>query len=117
MEFATAAGSSVLTSNVQTVTFKSFGDGLHGRPPLGAACDDFVWSFTVSLEQRRLQATRCRIQNDDSDNPQNYLPTMDDITLDETGPFQTVRAAIQAVTISDRGGCSDADTRELGSLR
>jgi hypothetical protein len=31
----------------------------------------------------------------------------------ETGPFQTVRAAIQAVTISDRGGCSDADTREL----
>ena len=110
--FATATGSSVLTPAVRKVTLTSKGGGFYVPPPAGAACDAGLWSYTFSLDTQQLAFDGCRLVGDQS-LPESYVPAMDQFPI--TDPqFQTLTAAIAAVTVSANRQCgADANYREL----
>jgi hypothetical protein len=109
-KFATAPDSSVLTPAVRTVTLTSKGGGIGGGQcsPAGL-CIGTVWSYTLSLDTKRLVFAGSTFQSD----PAMPVPSMDDVGL--TDPeLQTLTAAVRAVTVSARTGCgADAPDREL----
>jgi hypothetical protein len=108
------AGDSVLTANVTQVTYTSLGGGLGPgpRPPAGAACDPGQWSHVISFAAQTRASTTCTI-NGASDDPASFVPNTEEITLDD-GHWQAVKAAIAAVTVSDRTICgADLERRHL----
>jgi hypothetical protein len=101
----TTPGDSVLTANVTQVTYTSLGGGLGPgpRPPAGAACDPGQWSYVISFAAQTRASTTCTV-NGSSDDPASFVPNAEEITLDD-GQWQAVKAAIAAVTVSDRTVC------------
>lgn len=110
--FATAPGSSVLTPAVRKVTLTSKGGGFSLPPPAGAGCDAGLWSYIFSIDTKQLAFDGCRIVGDTS-LPGSYVPAMDQFPI--TDPqFQTLTAAVGAVTVSANRQCgADANYREL----
>jgi hypothetical protein len=114
--FSTAPGSSVLVGDVTQVTFTSRGGGLHSNPPPGAACDPAQWSYTIGFADRTLSSITCTLTGDWTV-AANYTPVTRLVSLDPA-QWQTVRAAIEAVTVSSQRTCgADADTRDLTVAR
>jgi len=114
--FSTAPGSSVLVGDVTQVTFTSRGGGLHGNPPPGAACDPSQWSYTIGFADQTLSSITCTLTGDWT-LAADYMPVTLLISLDAP-QWQTVRAALGAVTVSSQRDCgADADTRDLTVAR
>lgn len=114
--FSTAPGSSVLVGDVTQVTLTSRGGGFHGSPPSGAACDPAQWSYTVGFGDQTLSSITCSVTGDGT-LPGDYLPITTLISPDPV-QWQTVRAAIEGVTVSSQRTCgADADTRDLTVVR
>jgi len=109
-EFATSPDASVLTPAIKKVTLTSEGGGLGGGPcSASGVCLTGVWSYTLSLDTKRLAFTGSTLQGD----PPMPVAGMADVSL--TDPeLQTLIAATRAVTVSARRECgADAPTREL----
>jgi hypothetical protein len=114
--FSTAPGSSVLVGDVTQVTFTSRGGGYHGNPPAGAACDPAQWSYTIGFADQTLSSITCTLAGDWTV-AANYTSVTRMISLDPV-QWQTVRAAIEAVTVSSQRTCgADADTRDFTVVR
>jgi hypothetical protein len=114
--FSTAPGSSVLVGDVTQVTFTSRGGGLHSNPPPGAACDPAQWSYTIGFADRTLSSITCTLSGDWTVSA-NYTPVTLLVPVDPP-QWQTVRAALEAVTVSSQRTCgADADTRDLTVVR
>jgi hypothetical protein len=109
-EFATAPDGSVLTPAVRKVTLTSKGGGIGGGPcsPAGV-CPRLVWSYTLSLDTKRLAFDGYLSQG----GPTMPVLAMDDVSL-SAPQFETLTAAARAVTVSARTGCgADLNEREL----
>ena len=108
----TDPGGSVLTANVTQVTYSSLGGGLPEPHPSGAACDPQEWSYELSFSAQTRASTTCTV-NGSYDDPASFVPNAEQITLDDT-QWQAVKAAIAAVTVSDRTECgADLEQRQL----
>ncbi len=107
-----APGGSVLTANVTQVTYSSLGGGFRPAPASGAACDPQKWSYEISFAAKTCASTTC-VVNGSYDDPASFVPSAEQITLDDT-QWQAVKAAIAAVTVSDRTICgADLEQRQL----
>lgn len=108
----TDPGGSVLTANVTQVTYSSLGGGFRAGPPPGAACDPGQWSYVIAFAAQTLVSTTCSVTGP-YDDPASFVPNAEQITLDDT-QWQAVKAAIAAVTVSDKTTCgADAGQRQL----
>jgi hypothetical protein len=109
-EFATTPDSSVLTPSVRKVMLTSKGGGIGGGPcsPAGV-CLTAVWSYTLSLDIKRLAFNGYVSQG----NLMMPVLVMDDVAL-SAPQLETVTAAARALTVSARTECgADAPEREL----
>ena len=108
----TDSGGSVLTANVTQVTYASLGGGFGPAPTAGAPCDPGKWSYVISFAARTLASTTCTVDGP-YDDPASFVPNAEQITLDDT-QWQSVKAAIAAVTVSNKTSCgADAGQRQL----
>jgi hypothetical protein len=109
----TDPGGSVLTANVTQVTYSSLGGGFGPGPsPAGAACDPGKWSYVISFGVETRASTSCTVVGP-YDDPASFVPNAEQITLDES-QWQAVKAAIAAVTVSNKTGCgADLEQRQL----
>jgi hypothetical protein len=108
----TNPGGSVLTAAVTQVTFSSLGGGFGPAAPTGAACDPGKWSYMIAFSAQTRASTTCTV-NGSYDDPASFVPNAEQITFDDT-QWQAVKAAIAAVTVSDKTSCgADLEQREL----
>lgn len=108
----TTPGGSVLTAAVTQVKFSSLGGGLPPAPPSGAACDPGQWSYVIAFAAETRASTSCTVTGS-YDDPSSFVPVAEQITFDQT-QWQTVKAAIAAVIVSDKTTCgADLEQRQL----
>jgi hypothetical protein len=108
----TTPGSSVFSPEVTQASLRSLGGGFGPLTPDGAACQLGVATFTVVLGPPTLTFSRCQVVGDYSV-AASYMPQSGQIPLNPA-QLATVRAALGAVTVSNKRTCgADKGTVEL----
>jgi hypothetical protein len=105
-------GGSVLTAGVVSATFASTSRGYAPALPQGAACDDGLWNYVITLAAHDVVWTGCAVNGSPTD-PASYTPAVNDFQLDDSS-WAKVHAALAAVTVSDATSCgSDKNDESL----
>ena len=104
---------SVLRPAVVSATFQSTAPGWGPpAPPPGAACNPGVWTYVITLAAHHVTWTGCTVNGSQTD-PSSYTPSTVDHFPDSTH-WDSVQAALAAVTLSDRTSCgADGNTESI----